>query len=294
MKSIEAVGKNIEEAIEQGLKVLNLTRTDVDIKILSKGGWFSKARVLLTQTEEVESKKVKPESKAEVNQESKIEPKKEPKSEPKTEPKPVKNVEKTIKIEEKSEKTARKPKILCDLNVVEEDRNGSERFLEGVKKPKFEHIAQETPQEFIKIAEDFLQGLFQRIGIEAEITNTTEEGSSVIQISSPSASLIIGKHGETMQSIQSIMNSLVRSRIESGSSRILLDVENYRQRQVEKLQYQTKKAIERCLQNAKPISMDYMNAYERRIAHEIITEDGRVTSESYGKDPRRFVKIFIK
>lgn len=278
MNSIEIIGKNIEEAIEQGLKSLNLTRTDVDIKILSKGGWFSKARVLLTQTEDEHQQKIK----------------EEVKPESKNKPKLVKNEEKTVKNEEKSEKTVKIPKILCDSNIVQEDRNGSESVLERVKERESKPVFYEISEESIKLAENFLQGLFQRMGIEAEMKTSSDSGATIIQISSPSANLIIGKHGETMQALQGVMNSLIRSRTEGKTSRILLDVENYRQKQAEKLQNQTKKAIERCLQNAKPVSMDYMNAYERRIVHEIISEDNRVTSESYGKDPRRFVKIFIK
>ena len=60
------------------------------------------------------------------------------------------------------------------------------------------------------------------------------------------------------------------------------------------IEEKAKNAIEKCITTAKPVSLDYMNPYERFIVHEVVMADGRVTSESFGKEPRRFVKIFIK
>jgi len=296
MRSIESVGKTIEEAVEEGLKKLDLTKADVDIKILSKGGWFSKAKVLITET--IENEKATPEKvEQNINVEKKIEDK-----------------EKIEKIEPKTSKSVKKSD---EHLLIEKDKIASKRILDGDKKeekPKKEDkIALKTAQTEIKAVKQaepltekqqeeqiekvktFLTEFLQKTNIEGIIEVVNTEKAIILEIKTENASLLIGHRGETMQALQTVINSVLKTNnYTRDEKRILIDVENYMSNQVKKLKERTKRAIEKCLQDAKPISMDFMNSYERYIVHEIVVQDGRVMSESFGQDPRRFVKIFIK
>lgn len=265
MKSIEAVGKNVEEAIQQGLKALNLSKTDVDIKIISKGGWFSKAKVLITQSSE-NIQNVEKEQK---------------------------NTQKSVKNEEilaNSVQNAVKTKNILDEQIVVEDvRIGSESILEGQK-------IEQKPlkiEEKVNLAIEFLNSLFENINIQAEIRTRESEKAIILDVKTEKASILIGHKGETLQALQTILGSYLRN-LDIKGKKIFIDIEDYRKNQLKKVEEKAKKAIEKCLQTAKPVSLDFMNAYERFIVHDIVSEDARVTSESFGKEPRRFVKIFIK
>ena len=145
----------------------------------------------------------------------------------------------------------------------------------------------------IQNAVNFVKELFKIANIDAEIQIKDSEKAQIIEIISDDSKYLIGPHGETMNALQVLVNNFI-TQGSKLSKKLLIDVDNYRDKQLELLKNKTKGAIEKCLQTAKPVSLDFMNAYERFIVHEIIMSDGRVISESYGKEPRRFVKIFIK
>ena len=272
MKSYESTGKTIEDAVENGLRIMNLTKADVDIKILNKGNWFSKAKVLITVNDNF------------------IENLEE-------------NEEKTEKTQENQLNLAKNLQNSNEEKFVEESSFASHRILEGQKNQ--ENITKEQPkhlytkqinQNGIQSAIKFLNGLFEKMNIEAEIETIDEEMNTILEVRTNQASILIGKHGDTMYAIQNILNIFLNSNKyeEDNLKKILIDVENYRQKQDEKIIEKAKMAIETCIQKAKPVSLDYMNAYERHLVHELVLQDGRVLSESFGKEPRRFVKIFIK
>lgn len=291
MKSFESVGKNIEEAVQNGLRALNLTKADVDIKILNKGGWFSKARVLITSTvEDVNEDDTKLN-----NSDTDL----------------AKKAEKAEKInqnQEKNDKNFANAKELGSKTISDKSENtnedlsiknstfSSQNVLEADKTQKKEPkhlIVKDVNQGNVNACIQFLQGLFQAMKTEASIEVFEDEMSVILQVKTANSGVLIGKHGDTMQAIQSILNTFISSK-NSGYKKILIDVENYRKKQVEKIENKARDAIETCVQKAKPVSLDYMNSYERHIVHELVIQDGRVVSESFGKEPRRFVKIFIK
>ena len=152
---------------------------------------------------------------------------------------------------------------------------------------------QEKVKDRVEIAVEFLTNLFNLMNISAKITKFETEKAIILQINSSEASLLIGTRGENIQAIQTLLNNLTKSST-NFVKKILIDVADYRKNKMQKLEEQVKNAIEKCLKTAKPISLDYMNAYERFAVHDIVLQDGRVVSESFGREPRRFVKIFIK
>ena len=169
----------------------------------------------------------------------------------------------------------------------------SQTRLDDVKNVKNDAKTADIMEKNTQKVVEFIKKLLQIADINAEIEIKETEKAQIIEISSEDSKVLIGPHGEAMNALQTIVNNFITPSSKL-SKKLLIDVDNYRDKQLELLRNKTKGAIEKCIQTAKPVSLDYMNAYERFIVHEIIMSDGRVTSESYGKEPRRFVKIFIK
>ena len=144
-----------------------------------------------------------------------------------------------------------------------------------------------------EIAKNFVENMLKILKIEAKIEVQEKPNSIIIQITSEDSKFLIGPHGSTMQAIQTILNSLMQKGSKL-SKKVLIDVDCYREKQGDTLKQKTLCAIEKCVQTARPITMDFMNSYERHVVHEIVLADGRVVSESFGNEPRRFVKIFLK
>ena len=267
---IEVIGKNVEEAIAKGLKELKLTKENVKIEIISNGGFLKKAKVRLTEIVKNEAKK-------------------------------------TEKIEKKDENFAKTNQKINEEQFTSKSSFGSERILDEQKNNKNLQNPEKTNskcdeklksdddiyEKNIKVATKFLEELLKKMKINAKITQKVNEKAIILQINSDDDKTLIGPHGETMNALQVLVNGFMIKGSKLGK-KLLIDVGNYRENQEELLKEKTKKAIEKCLQTAKPVSMDYMNSYERFIVHEVIMNDGRVVSESFGKEPRRFVKIFIK
>jgi len=267
---IEVIGKNIDEAIEKGLKELNETRENVEIEIISNGGLFKKAKVRLNKIVKKEDKK---QEKIEKNNEI------------------FAKTDKNLNEEQFTQKST-----FASQSILDEQKNSKK--LENFEKSNLkcdEKLKKDDDiyEKNIKVATTFLEDLIKKMKINAKITQKTTEKAIILEINSDNDKILIGPHGETMNAIQVLVNDLMIKGSKLGK-KLLIDVGNYRENQEELLKEKTKKAIERCLQTAKPVSMDYMNSYERFIVHEVIMNDGRVVSESFGKEPRRFVKIFIK
>ena len=211
------------------------------------------------------------------------------------------------KTPQKQENSSKNDKIFAknvqNLNeeqVVKNSTFASQSTLEGEKRTeKMPDIAKnnketaDVMEKNTQKAVDFVKNLFKIAKIDAEIELKDDERAKIIEITSNDSKYLIGPHGETMNALQVLVNNFITPGSKL-SKKLLIDVDNYREKQLELLKNKTKGAIEKCLQTAKPVSMDYMNAYERFVVHEIIMQDGRVLSESFGKEPRRFVKIFIK
>ncbi len=282
MRTIEVTGKNVEEAVQEGLKKLNLTKADVDIKIISKGGWFTKAKVEITDTRN-ESELV---AQNDIENVAKIQ-------------KNTENSQKISKNDDKMSKNGQKYENFTqktdDHQFISTPTFASHRILEGQKSAQNLQKTEikELNQTKINIIKNFLTDLFTKINTIAEINVEEDDKTITFNITSDNANILIGHRGETLQAIQSIINAILSFKNLKGK-KLIIDVEGYRKTQQKKIEEKAKKAIEKCITTAKPVSLDYMNPYERFIVHEVVMLDGRVTSESYGKEPRRFVKIFIK
>ena len=284
MKSCEATGKTIEQAVQNALLELKAAREDVDIKILNEGGFLKKAKVLVSISEDAIEKyekreKLKKTIKDEEADEdfaenfvkSKIattEEVKETKAEKKVEKAETKETKKAEKSEQKEEKKTEK--------VVE-------------KKESSEEKSENTERKYT--AEEFINGVLDALGTEGQIERVEEERVVRYNLLGENLNDLIGHHGDCMMSLSHIMSLVCKS---EDKKKVVLDVENYRQKRVESLTALAKRTADKVAKSGRYFKFEPMEASERRILHLALQEDDRVTTLSKGEEPRRYLIVFPK
>ena len=251
MKTIVAEGKNIEKAIEAGLKELGVSQEEVEIKIISEGGLFKKAKVELIVDKEAEDKVIVKEEKKEEKQEVK-ETKKKAKAE-------TKKAKKEEPVEEKTEE------------------------VKPAKKSK-----EELLDEAVEVGSKFLTAMFKELNDEIIVTSTKADGNINYNIKGEKVSTFIGYRGETLNALQYIVNMVVKNA--GYKARVILDVENYKAKREETLISLAERLARKAISQNKEIKLEPMNAYERRIIHTALT-NADVSTHSEGEEPNRYLVI---
>ena len=123
--------------------------------------------------------------------------------------------------------------------------------------------------------------------------NDPDVGGPIIDLSGEDSGLLIGRRGQTLQSLQFIVNMIVRKEFGEGV-RVSLDVERYRQRRESSLRDMANKVAERVAQTGRSITLEPMSAADRRIVHISLSENEAVTTESVGFGDDRKVTIIPK
>ena len=103
--------------------------------------------------------------------------------------------------------------------------------------------------------------------------------------------ILIGRRGDTLNALQFLLSLAVNRRLNSHK-RIILDCENYRQRRAETLQALAHRMADKARETGRRVSLDPMNAAERRIVHLALENEPQVKAESYGEDPHRKIVIY--
>ncbi len=250
--SVEATGKNIEQAIENALFELKAPREDVDIKILSEGGLFKKAKVVVSISDDVIDKYEKKE---------KI--KEEEKPEIKEEPKPKKEV--------KAEKKAEKKEIKAE-----------------VKEEKKEEKAEEKQEENRPSAVEFMQGVLKALGKDATVSEIEEDEVIRISVDGENLSELIGYRGETLFALSFLMTTICKR----AKKRQILDVCGYREKRAESLRSLAKRMADKVAKSGRYAKLEPMDASERRQIHLALQNNDKVTTMSKGTEPKRYVMIF--
>ena len=193
-------------------------------------------------------------------------------------------------------------KALAQLNVKSEDlkievlENPSKGFLGflGAKDGlyKFTVIEKETE---VDIAKAFVENILKNSNIEADLSVTQEGNVIKVDIKGEEASVLIGRRGETLDSIQ-LLTGLALNKINKNSNmRVLVDIENYRSKREQSLIRYAHKVAREVAKTKKTKKLDYMNPYERRIIHSALQNNKTVSTYSEGTDPyRRLVIEYIK
>ena len=141
-----------------------------------------------------------------------------------------------------------------------------------------------------KRVESFLAGLFERMGVEADLDVAEGEDSISVKITGKDPGALIGRRGETLDAIQHLTNYVI-NRSSSGRIRINLDAENYRQRRNETLESLATRTASKVMKYRRNMTLDPMNAYERHVIHTALQNYENVSTYSVGSEPNRRIVV---
>ncbi len=166
---------------------------------------------------------------------------------------------------------------------------------DSVKLPRKQRkvYSEEEAEAIIEDMRDFISKLFENMEINVNMDtefNHRDNEISVFFSSDDDIGLIIGKRGQTLDAIQYIVSLVVNKNTESYI-RIKMDTENYRERRKENLEVLAKNVASKVKKFKKPISLEPMNPYERRIIHSVLQSDNFVSTRSDGDEPFRYITV---
>ncbi|MDO4393001.1 MAG: RNA-binding cell elongation regulator Jag/EloR [Bacillota bacterium] len=269
----EKYGVDVEEAVKYALQDLRLSRDEVEVEVLeepSKGflGLGSKlARVRVTP------KKVE-----EIKEEPVIEEVVE---------------EKTTSVEVKAEKQEKKPHNKNrnknhnkNKNKYHKDEEINTLSLDTVNVDELTEVDDNEALEFMK-------EITEKMGLNLDIKARVGEGMIHLDIAGKDSGTVIGKRGATLDAIQ-YLTSLVVNKDNEKYIKVVVDAENYRSKRQKTLEALANRLAAKVQKNRKPVRLEPMNPYERKIIHATLQHNPHVTTRSEGEEPYRKVVIELK
>ncbi len=145
-------------------------------------------------------------------------------------------------------------------------------------------------EEVAAVAERFVRGLLEAMGMEAEVGSRVEGPNAFVDVTGENLGVLIGRRGQTLDALQEVVRTAVQRRLRARV-RLLVDVEGYRARRRESLAEYARAMAERALRRGTEIELEPMNAYERKIVHDAVAEVEGASSFSEGEEPNRKVVI---
>lgn len=176
-----------------------------------------------------------------------------------------------------------------EVEVLEEGSKGILGFL-GNKMAKVRVTLKEQRRD---IAREFLEDVFEKMDVEAEMDIEEDEESLLIRINGRDSGIIIGRRGETLDALQ-YLTSLVVNKDKENYKRVTIDIENYRQKREETLVKLANRLASKVTKYKKSITLEPMNPYERKIIHSTLQNNKYIETYSVGEEPNRKVVITLR
>jgi len=270
MREITVSAKNVGDAITEALIQLGVTSDMLDYEVIEKGsagflGIGMKQAVIKARKKE-------------------IIPEPEPVKE-----EPVKEVEEVKEKPEKVKNHSKKPvhKSYKPAKEIKEEKIVPESTI----RPEIELA--EVQNDTIQACEKFLHDVLGAMNMEVEITSKVDgEGALSIEMHGDNMGILIGKRGQTLDSLQYLTNR-VANKSQDGYVRVKLDTEDYRRRRKETLEHLAKNIAFKVKRTKRTVSLEPMNPYERRIIHSALQADKNVSTHSEGEEPYRRVVVTL-
>ncbi len=292
MEYIEVTGRTIDDALTNACLKLETTSDNIEYEVIEKGsnglfGIFNskptkiKARVKagvgsvddeFSKLEAKEKKSIDDTIKSEIKAESKKEV--------------VKETEKAVKKETAPKADNSKVSATQAVNASEEDLE--EKANNNEPRPVLSN------EEIESRIRTFLGDMFSAmdIPVEVKITFDTEEECVNVELIGENMGLLIGKRGQTLDSLQYLTNR-VANKMQDGYVRVKLDTEDYRRRRKETLENLAKNIASKVKRTRRTVALEPMNPYERRIIHSALQSDPAVSTHSEGEEPYRKVVVTL-
>ena len=298
MEFREFSAKTVDEAITKASIEFETSSENLEIQVVSQGkagflGFGAKPAII--KAAKKETTEIFPEEKAEPVKKSAPAKKEEKKTE-----KPL-----TVKEEKKEQKREHKKEIKKEnrkedpVKVQEKPQEAATAEKKSEEKPREERkVLVRTEEEISQIKEEamkFLTGVFNAMGLQVQIKMEykNEEGNLNIDFEGEDMGILIGKRGQTLDSLQ-YLTSLVVNKGRQGYIRVKLDTEDYRNRRKETLENLARSIAYKVRKTRRPVSLEPMNPYERRIIHSALQGNRYVETYSEGNEPYRHVVVKLK
>jgi spoIIIJ-associated protein len=131
------------------------------------------------------------------------------------------------------------------------------------------------------------------LNLKGNVAVSTDEKTVTYNLTSDNNGFLIGKNGKTLQSFQTLAGQVV-NQFSEKPMKIIVDVDSYRMKQIQRLEFLARKVAKEVIQTRIPAKLDPMNAYERRIIHQTLTDWAQIQTISEGVDPNRYLVIKYK
>lgn len=257
MDYITVSARNLDDAITEALIQLGITSDQLDYEVIEKGssGFLGIG---------IKQAVIKARRKPVVKEEPVVEPV----------AKPV--IPKVAKVTEE---------VIITEEIIEEEVSEEP---EAKDKKETVEILDETVAATVTFIQDVLKAMDME---DVEVTASIDKDNILcIDLAGKNMGLLIGKRGQTLDSLQYLANR-VANKAQEGYVRIKLDTEDYRRRRKETLEHLARNLANKVKRTKRPVSLEPMNPYERRIIHSYLQDDKKVTTHSEGTEPYRKVVI---
>ena len=295
MESIEVSAKTIEDAVLEAAIQLGTTRDKVAYEVITQptsgflgiGGRKAVIRAHQKSDEEIEAKE-----KADKEMEKLLNRVNEKKEAPKPselvkKTEAPKKQEKPVEAKKQAAPKSEEPKAALASAVKEEKKAADPASAPKPDKPA-------VPVDTAPV-EKFLKDVFGAMGMEVtvNITQNPQDREMNITLDGADMGVLIGKRGQTLDSLQ-YLSSLVVNKNTEDYIRVKVDTENYRERRKATLENLAKNIAQKVKRTRKPVSLEPMNPYERRVIHSALQNDKYVCTHSEGEEPYRRVVVTLK
>ena len=285
--SIRVSAKTLDDAITEALIQLGVTSDKLEYEVIEKGsagflGIGMKQAVIEAWRKEEEEPEpdIREIIKEEMSFSLDKENEKKEQIQPKKEKKERREKKEKFSSQEKKEKPA-KEKTVKENTVKEQAAEAPESEAPVKEKQELAKVEEQT----IKAVEEFVKDTLKAMNMEVEITSSIDEdGALCVDMKGEHMGILIGKRGQTLDALQ----------YQDGYVRVKLDTENYRARREETLKHLAKNIAHKVKRNRRPVALEPMNPYERRIIHSALQSDPYVTTHSEGEEPYRKVVVTLK
>ena len=271
--SIRVSAKTVDDAITEALIQLGVTSDRLEYEVIEKG---SAGFLGIGMKQAVIEARRKPEPKEEKVEE------------------PV--VEEPVRVEPKKVEAVQPQKAAAEKKADEPQKAAFEKAVEKEAKEevKKETKLVEVQPQTIKAVEDFLKNTMKAMDMEVELkTEIDQDGALCVDMSGEHMGILIGKRGQTLDALQYLTNLAVNKNSEEYV-KVKIDTEDYRKRRRETLENLAKNIAYKVKRTKRPVSLEPMNPFERRVIHSTLQNDKFVTTHSEGEEPYRHVVVTLK
>ncbi len=172
----------------------------------------------------------------------------------------------------------------------EDRRDGRRDRADGPAERENTVVTAEEIDEEAEAAADLLEGLLDAMDLPGDLRISVQDAHAEVEVIGLEEGVLIGRRGQTLEAVQELVRTAMQRRFERRS-RVLVDVDGYRARRMEKLLERADEAVREVLATGEPQRLEPMDSIERRLVHQRVAETEGVVSNSHGREPSRRIVI---